>query len=31
MKMNSGGSLIDMHIQYAPESKLSFSILYMYI
>ena len=29
--MNSGGSPIDIHIQYTAESKLSFGILYIYI
>ena len=31
MKMNSDGSLIDIHISYTPESNLSFDILYIYI
>jgi len=29
--MNSGVSLIDIHISYTPESKLSFGILYIYL
>ena len=29
--MNSGTGMIDIHVQYTAESRLSFGIAYMYI